>query len=427
MTVALFTSRDGGAALKAAVREVIALIGRRAAAGTERLDLQIMCFAFTDREIAADLAALAAAHPRMSLRLLADWSQGAATGPAILDALAEAAPPSLYVKFKLDLPYRPDPATGRLRYSYAASRGMLHHKTMCLLADGRPAMLAIGSFNWSARGQRAYENLVLLPDTPDHGPVMAGFAAEFEAIWSDHRLSATPGRARRVAARLRADAAAGADLADPARIADILGLAGETPRPGPQARQPAEGRCLAAFSGSPVLPGAAQAGHAARNDRRSLNLLRPSGARRPAPLTLHTLALEAIRSVPDGATLAVAAYALSPRVPEFGAMIAAARRGVRLRLLLDGRIGRPAAKALLGFAAREGLPLDLRLSGRRMHQKYLCCAEAGLVLTGTANMTADAVERHSDHRVLFREAPVLAAAFQADFDTIWSRLSAPAA
>jgi phosphatidylserine/phosphatidylglycerophosphate/cardiolipin synthase-like enzyme len=186
--------------------------------------------------------------------------------------------------------------------------------------------------------------------------------------------------------------------------------------------------CIAAFSGRPLIAGpliagpGPVAGHAVANDRRSLNLLRPSGVRRPAPLTLNTLALEAIRSVPDGSRLAVAMYALSPRVPEFGALIAAARRGVRVRVLLDGRIGPQAARALQGFAEREGLPLAWRLTGRRMHQKYLCSPEAALVLTGTANMTEDAVTRHSDHRVLFRDAPDLAAAFQTDFDTIWRRL-----
>jgi hypothetical protein len=98
---------------------------------------------------------------------------------------------------------------------------------------------------------------------------------------------------------------------------------------------------------------------------------------------------------------------------------------VRLRLLLDGRIGRATARGLRGFAAREGLPIELRLTGRRMHQKYLCCPGIGMVLTGTANMTEDAAARHSDHRVLFRDNPALAAAFGADFDEIWNRLPLP--
>lgn len=418
---ALFTSRDGGAGLQARVRTALAEAGGAAPDG--RADLQIMCFAFTDPQIAADLLALARAHPALLIRIVADWSQGAPRGAALLDTMRREGLANLFVKVKLDMPYRWDAVAGRMRYSYAASRGMLHHKTLCLSVDGQPQLLVLGSYNWSARGRQAYENLLVLPASEDHAPVMAAFRAEFEALWSDHRLTAAPGRAQTVAARLRTEAAAGRDLTDAGLLADVFGLAGDAlPAPRPP-RTLAQGRCIAAFSGRPLIAGPGPvAGHAAANDRRSLNLLRPSGARRPAPLTLNTLALEAIRSVPDGGSLAVAMYALSPRVPEFGALIAAARRGVRVQVLLDGRIGPPAAHALQGFAAREGLPLTWRLTGRRMHQKYLCSPEAALVLTGTANMTEDAVSRHSDHRVLFRDAPDLAAAFQSDFDTIWQRL-----
>lgn len=418
---ALFTSRDGGAGLQARILSALAEAG--AAARKGRADLQIMCFAFTDPQIAAEIAALARAHPGLLIRILADWSQGAPRGAAMLETLRRERLANLFLRVKLDMPYRWDAAAGRMRYSYGASRGMLHHKTLCLSVDGQPRLLVLGSYNWSARGRRAYENLLVLPATESLAPVMTAFLAEFEALWSDHRLSAATGRAQAVAARLRAEATAGQDLTDASLLADVFGVAGDAPlvpRPG---RALAEGRCIAAFSGRPLIgeqgpPG----GHAPANARRSLNLLRPSGMRKPAPLTLNTLALEAIRSVPDGGRLAVAMYALSPRVPEFGALIAAARRGVRVRVLLDGRIGPQAARALQGFAEREGLPLAWRLTGRRMHQKYLCSPEAALVLTGTANMTEDAVTRHSDHRVLFRDAPDLAAAFQTDFDTIWRRL-----
>jgi len=421
---ALFTSCDGGAGLQARVCAALAEAG--AAARSGRADLQIMCFAFTDPIIAAEIVALARAHPRLLIRILADWSQGAPRSAAMLAAMRREGLANLFLKVKLDIPYRWDAAAGRMRYSYRASRGMLHHKTLCLSVDGRPRLLMLGSYNWSARGRQAYENLLVLPATEDLAPVMAAFAAEFEALWSDHQLTAAPGRAQAVAARLRAEAAAGGDLTDPGLLADVFGLAGDAPPFAHVDRTMAEGRCIAAFSGRPLIARAdPTGGHATANDRRSLNLLRPSGTRRPAPLTLNTLALEAIRSVPDGGRLLVAMYALSPRVPEFGALISAARRGVRVRVLLDGKIGPQAARALQGFAVREELPLTWRLTRRRMHQKYLCCPDAAMVLTGTANMTEDAVTRHSDHRVLFRDAPALAAAFQSDFDEIWRRLPSP--
>jgi hypothetical protein len=422
---ALFTSRDGGLGLQARVCAALAEAG--AAARNGRADLQIMCFAFTDPRIAAEIVALARANSGLLIRILADWSQGAPRSAAMLEAMRREGLANLFLKVKLDMPYRWDPDAGRMRYSYGASRGMLHHKTLCLSVEGRPRLLLLGSYNWSARGRQAYENLLVLPATKDLAPVMAAFTAEFEALWSDHRLTAAPGRAQAVAARLRAEAATGRDLTDAGLLADVFGLASDA-LPAPRAgRTMVEGRCIAAFSGRPLITGPdLTGGHASANDRRALNLLRPSGARRPAPLTLNTLALEAIRSVPDGGRLAVAMYALSPRVPEFGALIAAARRGVRVQVLLDGRIGPQAARALQGFAAREGVPLAWRLTGRRMHQKYLCSPDAAMVLTGTANMTEDAVTRHSDHRVLFRDAPGLAAAFQTDFEEIWRRLPDPA-
>ncbi len=421
---ALFTSRDGGAGLQARVLAALAEAGR--AAREARAEVQIMCFAFTDPRIAAEIVALARAHPGLLIRILADWSQGAPGGAAMLEALRREGLANLFLKVKLDMPYRWDAGAGRMRYSYGASRGMLHHKTLLLSVEGRPRLLVLGSYNWSARGRRAYENLLVLRDSDDVAPVMAAFAAEFEALWSDHRLTAAPGRAQVVAARLRAEAMAGKDLTEPGLLADAFGLAGNPEVPAVGARAMVGGACIAAFSGRALLPGPGPtAGHAPANDRRALNLLRPSGLRRPAPLTLNTLALEAIRSVPDGGSLSVAIYALSPRVPEFGALVAAARRGVRLRVLMDGQIGPQAAAALQGFAAREALPLTWRLTGRRMHQKYLCSPDAAMVLTGTANMTEDAVTRHSDHRVLFRDAPGLAAAFQSDFDEIWRRLPSP--
>jgi phosphatidylserine/phosphatidylglycerophosphate/cardiolipin synthase-like enzyme len=127
--------------------------------------------------------------------------------------------------------------------------------------------------------------------------------------------------------------------------------------------------------------------------------------------------------VPSGARLMVAMYALSPRVPEFGALIDAARRGVQVAFILDGTIGARMAAAITGFGLREGLPLRVQTTRRRMHQKYLCCPETGMVLTGTANMTEDATDRHSDHRILWRAAPALAAAFAADFDVMSARLA----
>jgi phosphatidylserine/phosphatidylglycerophosphate/cardiolipin synthase-like enzyme len=287
-------------------------------------------------------------------------------------------------------------------------------------------LLGLGSYNWSGRGLKAYENFLVLCRNDD-GTILDAFAAEFEALWSDHRLTASLMRARSIFQRLHQDAAKGHDMRDPARLADMLGIVGGLPkRDKLSPRVTAQGDNLVAFSGNRPLGVDKSGGHAPINDRRQLDLLRPSGVRRPAPLTLNTLALEAIRGVPDGAHLNLAFYALSPRVPEFAAVLDAARRGCRVKVLLDGTIGGAIAKSIRGFAEREALPIEMRATRRRMHQKYLLCPEANMVLTGTANMTEDATLRHSDHRILFRNAPTLTQTFSADFNEIWWRLSGQA-
>jgi len=417
MTRAVFTAIHGGAMLPATILDLIGRAREYAGAGGA-VELQLMCFAFTDQRIAAALVTLCRDMPNVTLRIVADWSQSAKGAPGVLSGVAAEGLRNIFVKFKLDAPYVRD-ASGRLQYSYAASRGMLHHKTLLIVLDGCPQVMALGSYNWSSRGQQAYENLVLTEDSAILGP----FVAEFAALWSDHRLTGTIVRVAHVIARLKAEAAQGRDLDGSLLLEDVLGVAGDAPAAALPPRRPVQADVTTAFSGSLPTGAVAGAGHAVANGRRALNLLRPTGSRRPARLTLNTLALESIRSVPSGARLLVAMYALSSRVPEFGALIDAARRGVRVAFILDGTIGARTAQAISGFADREGLPLAVQTTRRRMHQKYLCCPDTGMVLTGTANMTEDATARHSDHRILWRDAPALSVAFAADFDTIRARLA----
>ncbi len=421
MTIALFSSTDGGDMLAEAVRTVIESLNDDP---DRQITLDLMCFAFTDHSIAEALIALLRRRPNISLRVIADWSQSAAKSPTALRALQAAELPNAALRFKIDMPYATDGTSGRLIYSYAQAKGMLHHKTLFMRRAGVPALMLAGSFNWSARGRQAYENLILLDNRTEHTPVLQGFGHEFETLWLDESLTAAPARARQIFDALRTAAAQGVDLDDPHALAQVTGLPLAPARAGtPPPRRMVDGPCLVAFSGGHPLSAPETAGHSAANDRRAIELLRSGGVRRPAPLTLNTLTLEAIRSVPDGATLKVAMYALSNRVPEFQALIDAARRDVRVELLLDRRINAAGALRLQDMAAQTGLPITLRTSRRRMHQKYLCCPQTGMVLTGTANMTMEATLRHADHRILFRHNPELAAAFARDFDTIWDRVT----
>ena len=145
---------------------------------------------------------------------------------------------------------------------------------------------------------------------------------------------------------------------------------------------------------------------------------------RCVPLTITSLALETIFRSTTGDTLKIAMYGMSARVPEYGALLDAARRGVHVFVLLDRVVGSDVASRLKAAAQRERLPIEIRVAGKMMHQKYLIHAETATVVTGTANMSTDASSRHSEHRIRINGCAKLAEQFSADFGEIWSRLSA---
>ena len=128
-----------------------------------------------------------------------------------------------------------------------------------------------------------------------------------------------------------------------------------------------------AFSSRTPEQAEATAGYAEANRLRRFEMCKPSGKTKQVPVTLSTLALDTIARAQPGEHLLVAMYVLSVRVPEYGALLAAARRGVRLFIVLDGHavFGRYRELATTAYA-KEKLPIHLRATGRKtMHQKYI--------------------------------------------------------
>src|SRR4051794_37770594 len=137
---ALFTSLLGGHRLRERVVEALKDAG--AAADSGRVDVHVMAFSFTDDAIAAALAELAR---RATVRVIADWSQGSdGDGRQVRRLIGHC----VEVRYTHDQPYVWE--DGRLRWSYHASRGLLHHKTLGVLVDGVPRVLVCGSYNWTA-------------------------------------------------------------------------------------------------------------------------------------------------------------------------------------------------------------------------------------------------------------------------------------
>ena len=420
---AIFSSLGGGHRLRGRVHRLLDEV--MATGGSRAVDVHITTFSFTDEAIAARLVDIAQRHPNVTVRIVADWSQGSCDGGRQVAHLARLGLPNLLVRYKHDQPYLWDGGQQRLRWSYHASRGLLHHKTLGVLIDGEPFMLLCGSYNWTEKASNSYENILLLTAN-DAGSrdLMRSMEWEFEAMWSDGRATLSPGEARmhyqEVLAEYRNDPATPAT--------SILGIgAGRDDTLDAMAADRLEGGDgpVIAFSSRSPHQTAAESGYAAANRDRRLQLGKPGGTTKGVPLTLSTLALDVIARALPGDTLRIAMYGLSARVPEYGALLAAARRGVTLQILLDGHVGQSMLRRLAVLRQREDVPIQCRGTSRMMHEKYIIHAERDTVLTGTANLSTDASNRHSEQRLAIRGCTTLTAAFLADFETIWARVSKP--
>jgi len=420
---AVFSSLGGGHRLRERVHQLLGEV--TATAGSGPVDVHVTTFSFTDDAIAARLVDLAQRHPNVTVRIVADWSQGSCGGGRQVAHLARLGLPNLLVRYKHDQPYRWDAGEHRLRWSYHASRGLLHHKTLGVLLDGEPAMLLCGSYNWTEKASNSYENILLLAaKDPGSRGLMRSMEWEFEAMWSDGRVTLSPDEARihyqKILAEYRNDPTT------PAQSILGIGSGADDPLHAMAAdRLEDAGGPVIAFSSRSPLQTAAESGYAPANRERRLELAKPGGTTKCVPLTLSTLALDVIARARPGDTLRIAMYGLSARIPEYGALLAAARRGVALQILLDGRVGQSMLRRLAVLRAQEDVPIECRGTSRMMHEKYILHAESDTVLTGTANLSTDASNRHSEQRLAIRACPTLTAAFLADFETIWARVSKP--
>ncbi len=130
---AIISSIAGGEALSARVVGLIADASARAT--TSAVEVNVMTFSFTDPRIADSLAA-AAQQPRLTVGLIADWTQRADDGNQQVGRLAELGLPNLRVRYKKDQPYIWDTSDARMRWSYHASLGTLQHKTLSVVVNG---------------------------------------------------------------------------------------------------------------------------------------------------------------------------------------------------------------------------------------------------------------------------------------------------
>ncbi len=206
-TEVIFTSE--GKALKRFREKIIGAMQDTITKAEGRpVDINMMLFAFTDKELADSLLEMARQNPNAHFRLMTDWSQLSTSGsrqPPRLSYIAQREGlDNLEIKYKKDNPYIWDAERGRPRFHHGATKGLNHHKGFVTLIDGVPEKMAFGSFNWSIGAmKRNYENLMLLDRMdPDNRRVMQQYDNEFAAFWNNEDLALTFSQAREEKNRL---------------------------------------------------------------------------------------------------------------------------------------------------------------------------------------------------------------------------------
>jgi phosphatidylserine/phosphatidylglycerophosphate/cardiolipin synthase-like enzyme len=266
----------------------------------------------------------------------------------------------------------------------------------------------------------SYENLLVLnAHDRESRMIAARMELEFEALWSDGKVSLSVAEANEHYQAILNCYRQNPAIA-PGEVKGLHGGCGD-PIEGLAGDWLEASDAEIAFSSRPIADSRREAGSASKNRERRMILCSSGGRRRLVPVSITNLALAAIFQTQRDELLEIALYGLSPRVAEYGALLEAARRGARLRILLNRGSGQDTAARLAALSA-QGLPIEIRTVGRTMHQKYIVWPDRGMVITGTANFSTDASARHWEHRLRISGNHVLAAQYSADFRTIWSRL-----
>lgn len=110
----------------------------------------------------------------------------------------------------------------------------------------------------------------------------------------------------------------------------------------------------------------------------------------------------------DGAreSISVMAFVFSHRQLS-QSLARAKRRGVRVRLVVDGEADRKLLEA-------DGLAPLVDLEHPRMHNKFMIIDDR-ILLTGSANFTHQALERNAENVLLIYDEPELIEAYQQNF------------
>lgn len=396
----------------------------KALGARDTIIIDMMVFSFTSQGIYDQIIALSK-QENIKFRILADWGNISLDNERKVALLAQLRSSEIEIKYKFDQPYYWDLERDKLQWSYHTSLGMLHHKTILVSVNEKPTRLLTGSFNWTKKAVHNYENILEVEaDSKQTSAMLNAFNAEFLSLWNNPALSLTPGQAKTfllsVEQFYRTD-----KTRRPEQFLETFTSQQslEDERKLPTNRTSLTFDALVAFSGSHPYKQWRNLGFAAQNAWRYFEMNKVSAPEKRVPLSLTTAALDVIFRADKSSQLCLCMYAISQRVPEYNALLNAAREGVAIKMILDQEANQFVMEQLKEKINQEGLPIQIKAGKRGMHQKYLLDSAKFNLVTGTANMSTDASNRHAEHRFLFRNNVELARSFTHDFETIWSRLS----
>ncbi|MEJ8859930.1 phospholipase D family protein [Variovorax robiniae] len=127
------------------------------------------------------------------------------------------------------------------------------------------------------------------------------------------------------------------------------------------------------------------------------------------------LVLETIRGARS--TIFVAAYTFTSK-PIATELLEASKRGVKVFVLADATEASKAYSAVR-FLANEKVPV--RVNGRYaiQHNKFMVI-DGTIVQTGSFNYTSSAAQRNAENVIVVRNAPAIAAQYDAEWRRLWS-------
>ncbi|MBX7101969.1 MAG: helix-hairpin-helix domain-containing protein [Myxococcaceae bacterium] len=144
-----------------------------------------------------------------------------------------------------------------------------------------------------------------------------------------------------------------------------------------------------------------------------------TGAIAKAPASVVVAATDLFNRATPATPISVAMYGMSVSSPEYQSLVAAARRGVPVRVVLNSDYTASTVAAIKRLRD-QGLPIDVRVqSAKTMHEKFGVVGDD--VFSGSANFSESSSTKHSEDRFTIKNQREIAAQFQSEFELLWAK------